>query len=259
MRRFCVLAAAMLAAGVAAIQAQTQTPAGPAQFIAFAEKSYQQARVRFLADTNNAEAAWQFGRACFDRAEFAANDTQRATLAVEGIGACRPLLTREPKLAAGHYYLAMNLGQLARTKMLGALPLVDDMERQFKLTRELDAAFDHAGPDRCLGLLYRDAPGWPASVGSRSKARMYLTKAVEVAPDFPENRLNLLESALKWGDKKTSQHELKAFEELLPTARKNFAGEAWASSWADWESRWTAAQAKAKEPPPSIKPPKSLK
>ncbi|MBI3874714.1 MAG: hypothetical protein HY300_01840 [Verrucomicrobia bacterium] len=258
-RRLRAVLAVALAAVAAAIQAQTQTPAGPAQFIALAEKNYHQARARFLADTNSTEAAWQFGRACFDRAEFAASDTQRATLAVEGIGACRPLLTREPKLAAGHYYLAMNLGQLARTRMLGARPLVDDMERQFKLARELDAAFDHAGPDRCLGLLYRDAPGWPASVGSKSKARTHLNKSVEVAPDFPENRLNLLESALKWSDKKTSQRELDALQELLPRARTNFTGEAWASSWADWDSRWAAAQAKAKQPPPSIKPPKSPK
>lgn len=251
-RRNWMLLLVVLTAGGAQLPAQ-DSPVNPAAFIAFAERTYQQARTRFLADTNSTEAAWQLGRACFDRAELATNDTQRATLAVEGIGACRPLVTRETKLAAAHYYLSMNLGQLARTKMLGALPLVDEMERHFKLARELDAKLDFAGPDRCLGLLYRDAPGWPASVGSKSKARTHLTKAVEVAPDFPDNRLNLLESALKWNDKKTVQRELDALRENLPRARTNFTGEVWAAAWADWDARWNAAQAKAKT---TLKPPK---
>ena len=65
----------------------------------------------------------------------------------------------------------MNLGQLARTELLGALKLVKEMEREFKTAADLDKQFDYAGPERCLGLLYRDAPGWPASIGSRRKAR----------------------------------------------------------------------------------------
>ncbi len=76
-----------------------------------------------------------------------------------------------PNSAPAHYYLAMNLGQLARTEFLGALKLVREMEREFKTAAELDAQFDFAGPERSLGLLYRDAPGWPVSIGSKRKAR----------------------------------------------------------------------------------------
>lgn len=237
-----VLAALLCCAGAilpSALRAQ-------ADFGAFYESRLQQARTRQQGDTNNVEAAVQLGRACFDRAEFATNDTQRATLAVEGIAVCRAAATREPKQPAAHYYLAMNLGQLARTKMLGALPLVDEMERHFKLARDLDPKLDHAGPERCLGLLYRDAPGWPASIGSKSKARSNLLRAVELAPDFPENRLNLLESALKWSDRKLVQSEVKAIEATLPVARTNLTGDAWAASWADWSRRWEAAQPRAK-------------
>jgi len=35
---------------------------------------------------------------------------------------------RSENFAAAHYYLAMNLGQLARTKSVGALKLVKQME-----------------------------------------------------------------------------------------------------------------------------------
>ncbi len=212
-----------------------------------AEKHFQEARKKFQANTNDVEAAWQFGRACFDWADFAKNDDQRESIAVEGIAACRQVIARDPKSAPGHYYLAMNLGQLAQTKTLGALRIVDEMEREFKTVRDLDAKFDYAGPDRNLGLLYFEAPGWPASVGSKARARQHLQRAVQLAPGYPENHLCLLEAYLKWGDKTNLVRELKITEELLPQARKEFTGEAWAQSWLDWDKRWKRIREKAEE------------
>jgi len=94
------------------------------------------------------------------------NDTQRATIAIEAISICRQLVERSPKLPAGHYYLGMNLGQLARTKTLGALKIVNEMEREFKTALLLDARWDYAGADRNLGLLYLQAPGWPPALAT---------------------------------------------------------------------------------------------
>ena len=62
----------------------------------------------------------------------------------------------------------MNLGQLARTRGLSALKLVDQMEREFTRARDLDEHLDWAGPDRNLGLLYGDAPVI-GSIGSRTR------------------------------------------------------------------------------------------
>ena len=238
------IAAALLLAGSATAPAQTHIPA-TTNPVAYAENILVSARARMEREPTNAEAMWQFGHACFDRAEFATKDTERATLAVEGIAAMRRLTAREPKLAAGHYYLAMNLGQLARTKLLAALKLVDEMEHEFKSARALDEHFDSAGPDRNLGQLYFQAPGWPASIGSRSKAHKHLERAVELAPGFPENRLNLMEAYCEWKDRRGIQREMKAITALWPAARTNFTGTAWAASWADWEKRRGELQVKA--------------
>ena len=162
-----------------------------------------------------------------------------------GIAACRPLTARHPELAQGHYYLALNLGQLARTKLLGALPLVDEMEIEFKRAAALDSGFDNAGADRSLGLLYFDAPGWPTSIGSRTKARRHLERAVTLSPDFPDNRLSLLEAYLKWGDQTGIQRELLKLEELLPQARRQLVGELWELSWIDWNQRWKKIKEKS--------------
>ena len=150
--------------------------------------------------------------------------------------ACRVALARDSNSAPAHYYLGMNLGQLARTRGFSALRLVDQMEREFIRARELDKWLDWAGPDRNLGLLYRDAPAI-GSVGSRTRAREHLRRAVEVAPAYPENRLNLIEAYVQWSDPTAAGHELQKLEAAWSTARTNFAGEAWVASWADWESR----------------------
>ena len=199
---------------------------------------------------------WDFGRACFDAAEFATNSTERADVAEQGIAVCKELIGRDPNLAEAHYYLGMNLGQLARTRGLSALKLVAEMEIEFKRARELDEKLDHAGPDRNLGLLYREAPR-VASIGNRSKAQKYLQKAAEIAPNFPENRLNLIESYLNWSDRNGAKREFKALEELWSAATKTLAGPEWACSWADWQKRRAEVRKKIEVPSKAIESPRT--
>lgn len=196
---------------------------------------YVTSQKRSAAEPRNAEALWEFARAAFDWAEFARNDRQRAEIAEEGISAARRAIGLAPNSAGAHYFLGMNLGQLARTKSLGALKLVDEMEREFKKARELDQQFDHAGPDRNLGLLYLEAPVF--SVGDKKKARIHLLRAVELRPNYPENRLNLIEALSRWGEKAAAYREFVALEKIWSDARKELSGEQWNSSWADWERR----------------------
>ncbi|HVY72247.1 MAG TPA: hypothetical protein VHH73_20100, partial [Verrucomicrobiae bacterium] len=142
------------------------------------------------------------------------------------------------KLAAGHYYLAMDLGQLARTKSIGALRIVEEMEKEFKIARLLDEKFDYGGSDRSLGMLYRDVPGWPTSIGSRAKARLHLQKAVELSPEYPGNHLELASAQRQFGDKRELQKSVEILRELLPAARSKFTGEDWAAAWLDWNQMW---------------------
>jgi tetratricopeptide (TPR) repeat protein len=219
-----------------------------------ASKKFEEAQTRYKKLPRDGAAAWQFARATFDLAEFATNTTERSLLAEQGMEACKQLLSREPNSAQGHYYLGMNLAQLALTRGIGALKLVTEMEREFGLARELDETVDFAGPDRNLGLLYRDAPA-VISIGSRSRAKRHLERAVELAPDYPDNRLNLIESFLKWSDRSGVKRETKALNELWPRARVALAGENWKWSWADWEARREKIRKKAGEPSRGIDSP----
>lgn len=215
----------------------------PSIFAARAQAAFDRARARFQSDTNNPVAAWEFARTCYDWADCATNKSQRAAIASQGVAACRRALLFTNS-APCHYYLAMNYGQLAQAEMLHGLRLVREMEHEFKATAKLDRQFDFAGAERGLGLLYRDAPGWPISIGSRQKARHFLTEAATLAPQDPENILNLAESDLKWGDYAAAQKEAEALDALWPKAQTNFVGAAWEKSWDDWSRRRDALQAK---------------
>lgn len=222
-----------------------------------AEAVFKAAQARFKAQPTNAEAEWQLGRAAFDWAEFATSRSQRAEIAQQGIAAARKLIEQNPDSTPGHYYLGMNLGQLARTKELGALRIVGQMEQEFKTALSLNPSYDYGGPDRNLGMLYRDAPGWPASIGNKSKARLHLQKALKISPDYPENLLNWIESELKWNERNAALRDLKALDELWPAAQKQFTGEAWAATWADWEKRRSEAQTKLNQAPKSLETPRN--
>jgi hypothetical protein len=71
---------------------------------------------------------------------------------------------------------------------------------------------------------------------------------VELAPQYPENRLNLIEAYLN-GANPTGPARTAALEEAWPCARTNFVGEAWAASWADWEPRLKKLKKKIEAPP----------
>ena len=220
-----------------------------------ADKAYNRALAQHEKDPANATVACDFARTSFDLAEFATNSAERANLAEQGITACRDVLKKDRDSAPAHYYLGMNLGQLARTKGLGALKIVDEMEKEFSIAGEPDEHLDYAGPDRNLGLLYRDAPS-VGSVGSRSKARKHLGRAAELAPDYPDNGLNLIETCLRWSDRNGARREVKALEAAWPEARTKLTGPVWAASWKDWEDRLAKVKKKTAEPSHAIESPR---
>ena len=193
-------------------------------------------------DPGNVEAAWKLARACFDCADLV--DHQRAAFAEEGITAARAAVALNQNSGPGRYYLAMNLGQLARTRSLGALKLVDEMEDEFLAAVRLDPTVDQGGPHRCLGLLYRDAPGWPISVGNEEKSRKHLETAQALVPSYPDNALCLMESYLDWGKISLARALVPTMRRTLSEARDKFTGEEWEVSWKDWDQRWERLQKK---------------
>ena len=228
--------------------ADTNTTAG------YLESEFQKWHAQFHANTNSAEAAWNFGRACWDMSSLQKDSAAEARYAQDGIDACRVSLALAPTSAPAHYYLGMDIGQLADTKRnLSSFKMVKDMEREFSAAHALDKHFDFAGPSRNLGLLYRDAPSL-ISIGSRTKSRQYLEEAVELAPDFLENQLNLIESYLKWDYKTEALRQYGEMQKRWPHAQKQFTGVPWQMTWDDWNKRLDAIKKKLEKNPKNESP-----
>jgi len=205
----------------------------------FAERAadaFSRAQALYRAQMNDPVLAWQFASACFGWADWATNKADRAAIARQGIAACQQSLLFTNS-AAAHYYLALNMGQLAQAETLSALKLVREMAREFTNAASLDPRFDFAGPPRGLGLLYRDAPGWPMSIGNRRKALEFLENAVTIEPGYPDNILDLAESYANWGDRLNARKQLIVLDALWPKAQTNFVGVAWELNWDDWSKR----------------------
>lgn len=213
-------------------------------FPAEAEAAYRAAEASYATNKSSLEAAITLARTAFDYADLAPNDSIRETVANNGIAVARAAIAAATNSVGGHYYLALNIGQLARTKMLGALKLLGDMERELKTVIQLDPKFDYAGGYRTLGVLYLEAPGWPTSVGNKSKARSNLEKAVEIAPEFPENHLCLMEALVKWKEWKTLTDKFADYKAMIGGAKQKFTGPDWNYEWHDWAKREQAIQGK---------------
>lgn len=211
------------------------------------ERAFSEAQQIVRKEPTNTAALVALARAAFDWAEFARKDSQRADIANAGIEAARRTIEICPTNAAAHYWLGMDLGQLARTKSLGALKLVREMEDEFHRALNFDPHVDFAGPDRSLGLLYRDAPGWPTSIGSKKKAREHLERAVQLHPEFLENQLALLESFEKWADRQNFDRQMKATERAYADAKTKFTGSEWEPNWTDWKQRLAEMKSKSGE------------
>ena len=72
-----------------------------------------------------------------------------------------------------------------------------------------------------------------------------MEKAVELHPEYPGNRLNLLDSLLQWGDKKTVQAQITLADQMLKAARATFTAETRAFDWYDWDRLWQKIRAKS--------------
>lgn len=201
---------------------------------------YTTALATWSTNKTSVDAALQLGRAAFNWAEITESKSTRAQIAESGIAACRGAAVRDPKNAAAQYYLAMNLGQLASTKGLGALKLLHEMETLFIAALKMDPAFDHAGPDRALGSLYLQAPRWPTSIGNRAKGREHLAHAVQLAPHYPDNRLSYAEALAQSRDVAAAAQQLHFLDESWASAQSTVSATDMAFAWIDWERRRSA-------------------
>jgi len=107
---------------------------------------YHRAQAQFQSNTNDPRPPGSFARACFDFNDFATNNAGAPRWPIRASPRAGNRSRANP-MRPGHYYLAIELGQLADTRRnLAAFKMVKEMEREFKTADDLDEHFDYAGP-----------------------------------------------------------------------------------------------------------------
>lgn len=142
------------------------------------------------ASATEPRAARLGSQLCLLLAARQADPLKREQLASEGVRfAERALAAGGDGDGAVHYYLAVNLGLVARDHVTLAMDNLPRLERELQRAVVLAPGLDDGGPLRVLGMLYLKAPPWPAGIGDGDKALDLLARAVREHPDHPLNRL----------------------------------------------------------------------
>lgn len=146
------------------------------------------------ADPDRTEAWIGAVRARSRLVEEEATKDARRDLAVEAVQCAQWCGRRSPEDPRCVYWLGAALGLQARERKSTGLDALPRIEAAFLDAAERIPDYEHGAPARALALLYLRAPGWPRGPGDPDKGLVWARKAVEIDPDWPENRATLEEA-----------------------------------------------------------------
>jgi len=128
----------------------------------------------------------------------------------KGVNFAKEAITLNPNAIYGNFWYASNLGYLGMCRgVLSSLASIDPFKKSMEVVLKENENFFFAGPHRAIGRLYHQAPGWPISIGSKSRAAEHLEKCVELAPNFFNNRIYLAELLIDLGKKDSAKEHLQ--------------------------------------------------
>lgn len=173
------------------------------------------------------EEAREYSYAC----EKAHTKGEKLHLSEKGIASAEACIKETPENAACYYFHAVNTGLYYQTQIIGYQKGLKAMVADSKKVVEMDPSYEHGGAYRILGLIYTSVPETAFSpdhiVRDLDAAIDNLRKAVQVAPDYPENYLALTTAFLKAENKEEAAAALKKAEELMPNWRDHADYPAW--------------------------------
>ncbi len=150
-------------------------------------------------------------------------------------------LMTAPEEAGCYYWRAVNTGLYYKIHVIGYQNGIKQMISDCEKVISLDARYDHAGAYRMLGELYLKLPqtaGRPDSITrDMDLSEKYLRKAVEIAPDYPENQIMLSEVLLEQDNISGAIEALSAARDLTPRWKND-------ASYSDWKSTLMALEHK---------------
>lgn len=167
---------------VAVISIATLLALAPAQAAeeTIASTNIQKAQTRSPMETNLLTLQQEWAKINYSDMDKASKVENLAILAIQADG----LVDAYPKAAEPLIWLAIIKATEAGAKGgTGALHLVKQAKAHLEKAEQIDATALDGSVYTSLGSMYYQVPGKPISFGSKKKANLYLTKALEINPD----------------------------------------------------------------------------
>jgi hypothetical protein len=160
------------------------------------------ARALEYESARNYDALWKAARTEAFIAGFSTDNVERERHANLGLTYANTALKLQPDAPEATFYHGVLAGYIGDLDHDFGLDAVKNIEADMKLLMEADRDVANGGPWRVFGVLQLRAPGPPVSIGSLRNGKKNLEKALEKAPDWPENHLYMAEAEFMWADEK---------------------------------------------------------
>ncbi|MFO7733398.1 MAG: hypothetical protein R6X21_07075 [Candidatus Aminicenantes bacterium] len=179
-------AAVALTIAAPALGAQTLTEQGD---MCFALRGQSGQAVAALAKYQEALAAgedaygayWRMARAGYWIGDQTADKTSKRRIFEMGIYHARKAVQADLDRPEGHFWLGVCYGVYGEAKgVLKSLALVKPIKECMRRTEEIEPGHDMGGPDRVLGRVFYELPGFAG--GSKKKSLEHLLKSLEHEP-----------------------------------------------------------------------------
>lgn len=181
--------------------------------------------------TPSSSELWAKSRDSAVAAEATGNKKEKARIAQTGIQLANDCIMKTPEDALCYYWRAVNTGLYYEAHIVGYQDGLKSMVADCEKAIRLNDKIEHGGPYRTLGKIYTDVPETTITKNGVTKdldlAINYLRKAIQVAPNYPENHIYLAEAFLEAGNNSEAKACLGSSKELVPQWKNHYDYALW--------------------------------
>ncbi|MFC1853087.1 tetratricopeptide repeat protein [candidate division CSSED10-310 bacterium] len=172
-------------------------------------KAIQNCKEVLKTNPKNYDALWIISRAYRWYGDHSP-DEKKSEIFETGMEYAKKATEIIPNGIEGHYFYAVIIGNYAESRgIFNSLLYIDDIVRELEITLKLDPK--HYDALTIMGVVYRDVPPWPVSIGDIDKAEQHLKKALALNPLnlFPQLELGVTYNKMKkWAQAKAEFKKL---------------------------------------------------
>ena len=183
--------------------------------LAKAKEALARYREALLKGEDSYEAYWKMARAEYWIGDHTLDKNEKKRIFEQGIYHARKAIVLAPEKPDGHFWLGVNYGVYGQAKgVLKSLSLVKPIKEEMNKVIQIDPSYEFGGPDRVLGRVYYELPGFAG--GSKKKSLEHLLKSKELGPQVGLTRIYLADTYLATDEVKKAREELEFVINMEP-------------------------------------------